>query len=76
MRTIIMAEERPTLRRCRVINVKEGQSCRHGSMPDQFNLEFYFDNNQYGFGFTQNMTKKEVGEHLVELGLTIIKENK
>lgn len=63
------------------INIKRsinGTPClpHEESKANQFNLEMYFDESSKGFGFRSDLTKKDVGEILVQFGLDLIKECK
>ena len=41
----------------------------------QFNIHLSFDRKQYGVGITKNMTQKEIGQLVIELGLQIVQES-
>lgn len=77
---VIMKKERiDLLRGISVVKSQNGFSQYQGGYnrnieDNQYNLEIGTTIKRYGYGFRTDMTQKEVGEALIELGLTILKD--
>lgn len=67
-------EDRETLQFLRVEHTKDRKFCSHFMDADQFNIEFSFDNQFHGFGFTRDMTRNEVAKGLIELAADIMEK--